>query len=286
MVGDYRGQVWLYLNVGNKFSPQLTTAGKITVAGKAIDVGDNAAPVVVDWNNDGKKDLLVGSRDRNLLLYINTGSNEKPVFSVEQVVANVNHSSAHPDVSDLNQDGKMDLLLGDEDGYFYFYKNIGRDNQPEFSGSQPIDEFIKVNKEARLDLFDWDQNGMPDIIASGEEGRLLVFFNRSAFTTIGSDGDEKSIPNALLLEQNYPNPFNQSTRIQFEVEEPGRITIQIFSISGTKIRTVADSYLNKGKHSVIWRGLNDRGVSMPAGIYFYVYKSSTHKEVKKMIFVP
>ena len=40
------------------------------------------APCVVDWNEDGKKDLLVGAFFvGNVYLYLNSGTNEAPIFT-------------------------------------------------------------------------------------------------------------------------------------------------------------------------------------------------------------
>lgn len=42
-----------------------------------------AHPTVYDWNNDGKKDLIIGEFDKEakFRVYINVGSDNKPVFS-------------------------------------------------------------------------------------------------------------------------------------------------------------------------------------------------------------
>ena len=54
-----------------------------------VDVGDYSAPVVYDWNSDGKKDLIIGSRTGTALagfhgyvnFFENTGSDSSPSFS-------------------------------------------------------------------------------------------------------------------------------------------------------------------------------------------------------------
>jgi hypothetical protein len=48
-----------------------------------IDVGDSAAPVVIDWNNDGKKDLVVGAAagGGDVRLYLNQNTDDDPVFN-------------------------------------------------------------------------------------------------------------------------------------------------------------------------------------------------------------
>ena len=40
-----------------------------------------SAPAVLDWNNDGKKDLLVGDSWGYLWLYLNQGTDAKPSFN-------------------------------------------------------------------------------------------------------------------------------------------------------------------------------------------------------------
>ena len=55
---------------------------KVAAGGKAIDVEvGHLVPDAVDWNNDGKKDLLVGQfKDGGIHLYLNEGTDSKPVF--------------------------------------------------------------------------------------------------------------------------------------------------------------------------------------------------------------
>lgn len=64
--------------------PKLGKPVKIEAAGKPIDVdGGHAAPLVVDWNRDGKKDLLVGefgSGGGKLRIYPNVGEANSPTF--------------------------------------------------------------------------------------------------------------------------------------------------------------------------------------------------------------
>jgi len=46
-----------------------------------LDVGTYSAPLMTDWNGDGKKDLLVGQFELGRLrFYPNIGENDAPVF--------------------------------------------------------------------------------------------------------------------------------------------------------------------------------------------------------------
>jgi hypothetical protein len=49
-----------------------------------VGISDNvnvAAPELVDWNNDGLMDLLVGEADGRIALFLNQGTRGHPVFS-------------------------------------------------------------------------------------------------------------------------------------------------------------------------------------------------------------
>lgn len=56
-------------------------------AGSPIDVGTFSDPLVVDWNEDGLKDLIVGQfsegepDEGKIRIYLNEGTNSVPVFT-------------------------------------------------------------------------------------------------------------------------------------------------------------------------------------------------------------
>ena len=62
---------------------------KIAAGGKPIDVEiGHLVPDLVDWNNDGKKDLVVGQfKEGAIRLYLNEGTDAKPVFGEFSLLA-------------------------------------------------------------------------------------------------------------------------------------------------------------------------------------------------------
>ncbi|MCK5063871.1 MAG: hypothetical protein KAQ97_01240 [Candidatus Fermentibacteraceae bacterium] len=59
-----------------------SAAGVLYCGGSRIDVGSYAAPLAVDWDGDGNKDLICGQFDGGYIRYYpNTGTNESPVFN-------------------------------------------------------------------------------------------------------------------------------------------------------------------------------------------------------------
>lgn len=78
----------------------------------------------VDWDGDGKLDIMVNSRNINFLKNVGTRTGEW-IFKDEGPVDGkklAGHSTS-PGVVDWNDDGIPDLLVGAEDGRFYFLPN-------------------------------------------------------------------------------------------------------------------------------------------------------------------
>jgi hypothetical protein len=72
-------------NSGAATVPEFQKGVRLEADGKPIDgeVG-HLVPCVTDWNNDGKKDLIVGQWQMDggkIALYLNRGTDAAPVFS-------------------------------------------------------------------------------------------------------------------------------------------------------------------------------------------------------------
>ncbi len=71
---------------------------------------------------------------------------------------------------------------------------------------------------------------------------------------------------------NFPNPFRpgeQITKIRYYMPRAESVTIAIFDIRGTKVRSlVTDMFKPSGEHiEDFWDGRNDKGELVPNGIY-------------------
>ncbi len=84
---------------------------------------------LVDWDNDGDLDLLINSprkspqETRNIAWYENTGTKDDFVFAYRGNITNVRlegHTTS-PTTVDWDRDGIRDLLVGAEDGFFYYF---------------------------------------------------------------------------------------------------------------------------------------------------------------------
>jgi aminopeptidase N len=98
----------------------------------------------------------------------------------------------------------------------------------------------------------------------------------------GVTGEDPEIP-VPFLSQNFPNPFNPSTTIQFGLESPGYVLLQVFDPRGVLIATLADGTMDEGRHEVRWNGTNDPGRPVSSGVYFYRLRAGGSVITKKML---
>ncbi len=82
---------------------------------------------------------------------------------------------------------------------------------------------------------------------------------------------------AVVLHQNDPNPFNPRTQISFELGTAQHVGLKVYDVSGKLVRTLADHNLGSGPHTLTFDG--ERQAS---GLYYYVLKTDTGRQVRKM----
>ncbi len=105
----------------------------------------------------------------------------------------------------------------------------------------------------------------------------------SFFNDIDYDS-QISAPKIAMLHNNYPNPFNPITTISFSLaDNVENAKIEIFNIKGQKIKTLVNSYLEKGTHNVVWNGKDKNGKKVVSGLYFYKLTTGKETAVKKML---
>lgn len=73
---------------------------------------------------------------------------------------------------------------------------------------------------------------------------------------------------SLKLRNNYPNPFKDGTYIVIEIGKPIEITIQIYTVSGEKVRKI-ETICTQSVEKILWDARNDTGNKVSSGIYIY-----------------
>ncbi len=102
---------------------------------------------------------------------------------------------------------------------------------------------------------------------------------------------ENDQPNAFVLFPNYPNPFNAQTTLQFQISNPGHITLKIYNVLGEEIITIVDKYLNAGYYTVNWDGKDNNYSVASSGMYIYSFtvismeNDMKFQQTRKMVFL-
>ena len=90
-------------------------------------------------------------------------------------------------------------------------------------------------------------------------------------------------PVGCRLEQNFPNPFNPSTRLAFYLAQKAHVRLEVYDISGRKVRTLIDAEKPTGYQEVIWDGRDNQGHKLTTSVYFYTLTTEDFSETRKMV---
>ena len=175
--GSDNGSVYVYLNKGTNQQPLFDSVHEIPDV--KIEENGKSDPFIVDWNNDGKKDIFVGQGGGEVFIFINRGTNKEPIFDKRIELNNGDldaGSNSSPAMVDWNGDGKKDLVLGNGAGKVFVYLNIGYDQNPRFS-SDGIITGIKVAGSAAPFIVDWNNDGKFDVVSGSSDGKVYIFIN-------------------------------------------------------------------------------------------------------------
>jgi len=158
--------------------PRLHAATVLSASSGPIDVGGRAVPDLVDFNNDGRKDLVVGNAAGDLIVFDNVGTDAIPSFEAGATILSGVASNASPIMLDYYADGLRDLLVGYGDGTVRVYLNTGSMGSPSFEGTV-YDTIVAAvpTTDAVPFMVDWDNDGKKDLLVGGADGNVYFFGN-------------------------------------------------------------------------------------------------------------
>lgn len=93
------------------------------------------------------------------------------------------------------------------------------------------------------------------------------------------------IPQNFVLLNNFPNPFNSGTTISFDVPKTERIELSIFNILGQHIITLFSGEAAVGRNTLLWNGVNGKGIHVASGVYICRLKTQSSIISKKMLYL-
>jgi hypothetical protein len=99
----------------------------------------------------------------------------------------------------------------------------------------------------------------------------------------GIGDDQPILTKPCILAQNYPNPFNPSTVISYDLLQASDVEIDIYSLSGRRVKTLVSAIQAAGAYKVIWDGRNDIGEEAASGVYVCRLDAGGYVQTRKMV---
>lgn len=236
VVGQEDGRVMLIRHSGSVLDglPQFESPQFFRQEAAEVKFGALAAPVGIDWDNDGDHDIVSGNTAGEIGFIENLGGCP-PKWAAPQLLeadgqviriqAGKNGSIQGPceakwgyttlSVADWNMDGLADLVVNSIWGKVVWYRNIGTRERPQLTASRPIEvEWLDKtpkpawtwwNPEGKSLATEWrttpvvvdfNDDELPDLVMLDQEG-YLAFFERAR-----RDGQLKLLsPRRVILDE-------------------------------------------------------------------------------------
>ncbi len=80
--------------------------------------------------------------------------------------------------------------------------------------------------------------------------------------------EQPARPQQLTLNPAAPNPFLNQTLIRFGLPAPGRVKIQVFSVTGTLLKTLLDDERPAGFYTITWNGTDENNQPLHQGVFY------------------
>ena len=225
--------VWFYKNTSTTNTVNFQFIKNNFLQDEMIEVGQNSFPVLIDYNADGLKDLIIGTHgyylnsqqnplSARLTLYQNIGTLAQPVYSlITRDYAGLSSYSfinqIMPTVGDVDNDNDVDICFGTSSGQIHWLENTaGANNLCNFSILHNNSFSITtISSSAAPQLFDLDKDGKLDLIIGTKNGKLSFYKNISpvssspSFSLLSSflgNVDVKNNPNVYGID-GYAVPY-------------------------------------------------------------------------------
>lgn len=197
-----------YENTGSNTSPSFAASVSNPFGLSTIQCYDFEC-AFADIDNDGDFDVFAKERvygTKGLMYFENIGSASSPSFATGvsnpfNIDLNSINIPGGPDLGDLDNDGDLDIMLGDYYGAFFYFENTGTVNSPNFSAptSNPFG-LTTTGGHSSPFIVDIDGDGDLDVFSGSTNGIIKFYENTSS----GGATDISELSKKAI--NIYPNP--------------------------------------------------------------------------------
>lgn len=237
---------WYHKNLGVNDLPDFSFQKENLFQDQMIELGTGAAPTFIDYNSDGLMDLLIGNQSEygagspsKLALYRNRGTQGIPEFVLENddylnLSADPTIENITPTVGDLDGDGDMDLLFGDDDGTIYHYENISTTGTANFVFVTDVYAGIAVNSHSAPHLADLNGDNLIDLLVGDNRGYIHYYQNNGSTSTPAFTLVTDSLGKVKINDftgQTFSNGFSRPFLFDYDSDQQKELLVG--TVSGT-----------------------------------------------------
>ncbi len=176
-----------FKNTGTVSSPafKLMNDDYAVLSQYSASFGNYMAITFGDLDNDGDADMIVGAENGKLHYFQNIAGAGQPANFQLQTPQYMNidvGNRAIPQLYDLNNDGKLDLIVGAENGMVKYYQNNGTAAAASFSSTPTIDPLGHVDVRSNslngyASPFFFKYSGTTYMLISNMDGYVYLYDN-------------------------------------------------------------------------------------------------------------
>jgi len=173
------------------------------------------------------------------------------------------------------------VALVQADNLWEMEKNIGyADNADPFPGSTVNRNFSGITSP---NSNSYSGTGTSVSLVSISNSGAIMTADITVGTPQGITAYDDLLPGKIRPLGNIPNPFNPATAIKFEVLEETPVRLEIYNITGQRIKILVDDVFQYGIYTIRWDGKDYDGKNVGSGVYFYKISAGNQSVAKKML---
>lgn len=147
-----------------------------------------------------------------------------------------------------------------------------------------VDNVELANTSLGISTFGVDAEGelyLASFGGFGSEGRIYRFAS-----DVGTGTAETVPTKAHHFGESYPNPFRTAVTIPYVLGASAHVSLDVYDVTGRRVRTLRTERHEAGNHTVRWRGLDDAGMRLPGGVYvFRLSVGNTVADTERVVYV-
>ena len=225
-----------------------------------LDLNGKSKPAWGDIDQDNDDDLVIGTKDGMVSVYINNGDINNLVFDTQIDIGD----DASPTILSNGS-----IIVGNEVGdlklLYYDSGNLTEEDMPEspYCG-QYLTPFALSNNSSQE---------FENLLVGSKAGGIQYL----SYNTLSIKNGNDLAPEDFRISAVYPNPNNGQCKIDISITKAAYYKISLIDINGRVINNIFDRRLNKGKYTFTINEIRS------SGVYFIKLEKDDLFVIKKFV---